>query len=236
MTANIPVLLHALNLLPFGAVAALIMAPRYPVFAHYRAFFTGWLAAALVGFLSAPYFLDHYALPLLVPLAIICAAHFGKSLAGTVLGGVIALTSIALTNPFDFDSYKRSRETFDGMAAAISEHADEGTLFIYEGPMLIFAHPDVKRMSPAVFPWHLVSPAEAGTSPFDQKREFQRILAGQPEFVAVTDDWFREPYPGALDELRRYIAEECELLYSGERPNKRGRNVMSYLYGNCAGK
>ncbi|NVE96051.1 ArnT family glycosyltransferase [Altererythrobacter lutimaris] len=234
VTANIPVLLHALNFLPWGALAALIMANRYPSFAEHRAFFVGWLIAAFIGFLSAPYFLDHYALPLLVPFAIICAAHFGRSLAGKILGTVVVLSSIVLTNPFDFESHQRSRETFEGMEKAISENADRGTLFIYEGPMLIFAHPDVKRMSPAVFPWHLVSPAEAGTSPFDQKDEFKRILAAKPEFVAVTEDWFREPYPGALDELRQYVADECELLSSGERPNKRGRNVMSYLHGNCA--
>lgn len=234
--ANIVVLLHAMHLLPLGAVAALIMAGRYPAFAAKRAFMTGWLIAAMIGFLSAPYFLDHYALPLLVPLCVICAAHFGRSLAGTVLGVVILLVSIALTNPFERESHELSRATYQGMVDAISQHADRGTLFIYEGPMLILAHPKVEAMSPVVFPWHLVSPAESGTSPYDQRTEFERVLARKPEFVTVTDDWFREPYPGANRELQSYIEKECELLFKGERPNKRGRNVVSYLYGNCAEK
>lgn len=233
---NALVILHALQLLPIGALAALLMARAYPEFARYRIWLSGWLAAALLGFLSAPYFLDHYALPLLVPLCVICAAHFGRSLAGNVLGVMIVGIALYQTNPFEIESHQRSRTTYDRMHAAISANADEGTLFIYEGPMLLYSHPDVQAMGPVIFPWHIVSPFEAGTSPFNQERELKRILAAKPEFVTVTDDWFREPYPGALDSLRSYLEEECTLLYSGERPNRRGRDVMSYLYGNCAGK
>lgn len=230
---NIPVLLHALALLLVGALSALVLAKRYEGFLQYRLFMISWMVAAFVGFLSVPLFIDHYALPLLVPLCVVAAAHFGKSLAGTILGATITIAAIVLTNPFDKAAHERSTKMFAELSDAVAASPGDGFLFIYDGPMLLYVQPEVSPMTELAFPWHLVSISERGTAFIDQRSELERVLDVGPSLVVATDEWKSEPYPGALAQVQRYISENCELLYTGMRSQKRHPSRPVYLYGHC---
>lgn len=230
---NIPILLHALGLLLLSTFGALLFQQKTIAFAPYRPFMLGWLASALLGFLAVPLFVDHYALPLLVPMCVISAANFGNSSPGTLINLTIPVAAISLSNPFDLETHQKSRKMFNDFSEVVEANPSQSTMLIYDGPLLLYTLPKVSPATEMVFPWHLVSISEKGATFADQERELAKVLNDRPDWVIVSDEWKREAYPGMIHRIEQYIHANCKLLKTDYIYQKRDRTRPVFLYGKC---
>jgi 4-amino-4-deoxy-L-arabinose transferase-like glycosyltransferase len=157
-------------------------------------FLAGWLLAALGGFGIFGTYFDHYALPLLPPLAILSASAFSIRArnAGVALAG-FALAFLLIRAPIDFRKLqlKRGDTAFASrMNEAISTHLDGGCLYIFYGEPIYYqlTHACIPTRWP--FPFHLSLAREAGALGVDPDAETRRILATRPTVIVdrLTDD------------------------------------------------
>ncbi|MCP3736532.1 hypothetical protein M9979_16825 [Sphingomonas sp. RP10(2022)] len=147
-----------------------------------RLFLGGWLVVAVIGWLLVPPYFNHYALPLVVPIAIAAGGAFASRpmrwLAG-VAGAALLIAS----------SYPHWGETADARrrlkALATVFGTGRGCPFAFQAPPALYtaAHACLPTRYP--FPPHLVEASEAGAIGIDQQTEIARILAARPPVIAV---------------------------------------------------
>lgn len=149
-----------------------------------RLFLGGWLATAILGWLLVPPYFNHYALPLLVPIAIAAGGALDRrsmQLLAALAGGALLIAS----------GYPHAGETADtrrrlaALAEGIRGAAGPGCPFVFEAPPALYtvAHACLPTRYP--FPPHLVEPSEAGAIGVDPRAELRRILAARPPVIAV---------------------------------------------------
>ena len=167
-------------LVPFGlAVRGLAM--------HYgqrRLFLAGWLASAIIGWLLVPPYFNHYALPLLVPLAVAA----GIALDRPALRWLAALAGAVMLYLSGYPHWGETamiRRQLASLAAAFGQDRDHGCPFVFDAPPALYtaAHACLPTRYP--FPPHLVEPSEAGAIGVDPRRELMRVLAAKPPAIAV---------------------------------------------------
>jgi hypothetical protein len=144
-----------------------------------------WAFSALTGFLAFGTWYDHYAAPLLAPLAVLAApAMARRKLAAPVLlaiGAALAMT-VTLVQRERYGSASEFARTNTLIAGAL--HG--GCLYVFEG------HPAFYRAAHAciptryAFPAHLSTSLEADAIGIDAAQEVQRIMATRPEVVVRT--------------------------------------------------
>lgn len=197
------------QLLPFllCAIWAGRIRPRTPE----RAIASGWLAAALIAFAMIGAFFDHYALPLLVPLAILAAPvlgrHRGAAVALLGYGLLLFVARVALV-PTDAAS---ARAVGQVMAAN-----DRGQCpYVFAGDAILYLLADACIPTAYAFPSTLAYEAEQGASGVDEVAEVRRILAGRPPVIVTMDTpmapWNRQTEPmmaAALASRYRLVRSE----------------------------
>lgn len=191
------------RLLPFalaiGVGARLIRSAPHPwaTLAHERAarrFLAGWLAVAVTGFAAFGTFFDHYALPLLPPLAVVAAPAFAirRGHAGAIIAAVVLL---ALYIPYPLDARKIERRHGDAataraLAAAIAPRLHGRCLYVFYGDPILYqlTHSCLPTRWP--FPFHLSLWREAPALGVDAMAEERRILAARPPVIVdrITND------------------------------------------------
>ncbi|MDE2436979.1 MAG: hypothetical protein KGM49_12030, partial [Sphingomonadales bacterium] len=230
---NFGILLHATAIIMIAAVSALVMVKRYPQFEPYRPFMLGWLIAAAIGMASVGSFLDHHAIPFAVPLCSIAAVHYGESRAGTILGLTVGFSSMVLANPFDFETHRHSRDDYRAMQSIIASNRGNGTIFIFDGPPLLYAEPGVRSMTTLLFPSFLNSESEQGTTFIDQTVEVSRILAQRPSTVVMMMDnrWPLQQKDDAA--VQAYVRTSCTMSLVTHRWHIRERVVPVITYVGC---
>ncbi|MBX3593745.1 MAG: hypothetical protein KF783_04640 [Sphingomonas sp.] len=157
-------------------------------------FLFAWCAAALGGLLVFGSYFDHYALPLVPPLAI-CAAGFWMRhrrfaiaiLALVFLGGQATLVAKRAT--------RGTPEQIAAIARAIG--TGPGCLHVYSGSVMLYPMTGRCAVTRWMFPSHLSRVRERGAIGVDQDAEIDRILARRPEWVVM-----RKPYRGERPEVR----------------------------------
>ncbi|MEI9850375.1 MAG: hypothetical protein WDN24_05330 [Sphingomonas sp.] len=177
-----------------------------------RRFLFGWLIAAALGLLLFGSWFDHYALPLLAPLAACAAGFIGDhrdgrrwalpALALFFLGGH-ALMATKLHNRGTPAEYYRLVETVG---------RGPGCLYVYSGPPLLYSLTGRCHVSRYIFPSHLGRLREAGAIGVDSRAEIRRILTEKPAVVVV-----RPPYHGEYAEMRALVLEEMKRSYGPPR-------------------
>jgi hypothetical protein len=148
-----------------------------------RAFFAGWIIAAIIGFISVPAFYLHYALPLLVPFCLIGAAFFEQRPFGVLLFGLIAIATIKFYNFTDFAGTRHAERAMDQLVGAVKASKDGGPLLIFDGPPLLYPLSGSKFPGPLPFPNHLHQLSERNVSQFDTLAEVKRLLALRPGVI-----------------------------------------------------
>ncbi len=154
-----------------------------------RAFLAGWLIAALAGFLAIPNFIDHYTLPLLLPLAVSAAPALEWRLIGPVYGVVAAIMALTLGPSLDFSRRQASREAMAQVVSEIRSRDPKPRLFVFQGPTYLYALLDSYPPSPLIFPVHLFHRPESNTSHLDTSKEVAKILAWKPTVVVRYKDF-----------------------------------------------
>lgn len=150
-----------------------------------RPFLTGWIVAALLGFLAVPNFYPHYFLPALVPLAAASGLLFERSRLRLPLLIGLALYSFLWHAPWRRDWAQASAHSMGELAQLVRAHDGGGGLLVFDGPAYLYALTGKSFLSPLVFPHHLNHAIEADVSHLRTGAEIDRILARRPGVVVM---------------------------------------------------
>lgn len=157
-------------------------------------FLFAWALAAIGGLLVFGSYFEHYALPLIPPLAICAAAFLGVHrrfafwmLLLAFVGGQVLLLA------------KRSTRGTPGEITAIAQTIGTGSgcLHVYSGSTMLYPMTGRCAVTRWIFPSHLSRTRERGAIGVDQDAEIDRILGQRPEWVVM-----RKPYRGERPEIR----------------------------------
>ena len=170
------------QLLPFIVCTALAWRVRPRTAAMGIAF--GWLAAALIAFAMIGAFFDHYALPLMAPLAMIAgpvlARHRAAPFALLGYGLLLFVARVALV-PTEAASARAV-----GRVMAANDRG--GCPYVFAGDSILYLLADACIPTAYAFPSTLAYEAEQGATGVDEAAEVRRILATRPPVIVTMDE------------------------------------------------
>lgn len=150
-----------------------------------------WLAAALIGWLCVPPYFNHYALPLLVPMAVAA----GLALDRRTMRIAAAFSGIGLLLLSGYPHWHDTadaRRRLDALSAAIAAHTGQGCPFVFQAPPALYNVGRFCLPTRYPFPSHLIQASESDAIGIDPAAEVARILAARPPVIvtgrAVRDD------------------------------------------------
>ena len=143
-----------------------------------------WLVAAVGGYVLVPNFFDHYALPLLVPLALLAALGFGSK-DGRLYLAALVIAALLDGRLLDWPGNRRAIADYDRLAASVERARHGGCLFVAEGPDWLYESSPACRLTPYLFSGHLTFWNEAGALGVDQRGELARVLARRPAVIVT---------------------------------------------------
>lgn len=222
-------LLHTLRMLMLalaGTAAALALAwLRGP--AKDRAFVTLWLVFAVAGYLAIGNYFDHYALPLLVPVAVVLARLFAVSRLGPVVFALLILQATVF-GLLRYSPAAASRALTASMTAKINSATARGEcLFVADTPLALYL--TTKACGPwrYSFPFHLIDATEAGTGEGDQGSAMRAILGARPGAIVTGSPHFPPTVQaGNIALLDGRLA--ADYLVAGRYPD-RGRTYTVWI-------
>ncbi|MBO9713022.1 hypothetical protein [Sphingomonas sp.] len=181
-----------------------------------------WAGAALAGLLAFGSWFEHYALPVIAPLAC-CAAgflsqHHHRRRAATLLlawGLVGGIGTLLVKRQIRGDAAQ-----FTAAAATVGK--GPGCLYVYSGTSMLYAASERCRLSRYVFPSHLGRQREQGAIGVDQQAEIERILALDPAVVVI-----RKPYIGERQDLRALVMRRMDAAYRLQATVPMGNDRLS---------
>lgn len=187
-------------------------------------FLAGWCVAAVGGFAAFGTYFEHYALPLLPPLAVIAAATFSirTRLAGPVLAA-LTLAFLLIFGRIDYRKYldKRGDTAFAArMEQAIASHLDGGCLYIFYGEPIYYHLSNACMPTRWPFPFHLSLAREAGAIGVDPEAEIRRILASRPTVIVDRLNSDSEINVHVQTILRDALARDYRLVFTGAHKGK----------------
>lgn len=197
MARGLAVLLMLLPLI----VPALVELRHLP--APRRRWLAAWLAAGLLSFVAVGHYYEHYALPLVTPLALAAAHGLRRRAAGWIAIGVTALAGAALAR----GAGETTRQDIADLAAltrAIPPEVKTGCLFVYEGPLHLYRRTGACLPGRYVFPGHFTEPSEDGALERPSAEILRDTLARRPAAIVMSPDRRREA-PSANDRLLRAV-------------------------------
>ena len=212
----------ALHLLPLAlpALVALARAGWWRGDAMVRRVATGWLAAAVAGLVAFGTYHDHYALPVLVPLAIVAAPALAIRRVGPALAIIAALAAavMALTTIVDRRATRGTGAEVRAVAAQIGRCGD--CLYVFSGDPVLYLLTGAAPPTRWAFPTFLGETRDSVSLGFDVTGELHRIMATRPRYVVTRDYPFPEADPAAWGVMRRALAADYRLV-SAQRVGRR---------------
>jgi len=167
------------QLLPF-AICAVLTWRRRP-----RSEETGlafaWLIAAVAGFAVLGTYFDHYALPLVAPLAITAAPTFGRmprSMIATLGAGALLFTIEALIRPSDTDGAY-------AVAHVVEANSGGECPYVFIGDSITYHLAHACLPTAYAFPSTLAYAPEQGAAGIDAAAEVRRIMAKRPPVIVT---------------------------------------------------
>ena len=115
----------------------------------------GWLAAALLGYLSVPAFFDHYALPLVAPLCV-AAAIFYDMRSGRLFFAAYLVFCLIEGSMLDWRSNRAEAARYELIRKTVDEARHGGCLYVSDGPSRLYSDFPLCRPTRYLFPDHLV--------------------------------------------------------------------------------
>ncbi|WP_294174589.1 hypothetical protein [uncultured Sphingomonas sp.] len=176
-------------------------------------FVIGWLAAAFAGFALFGTYYWHYALPLLVPLAVAVAPLFDRRRVGPVAAVFLVAWNGMLLGAAS-QSPSASKQQITALTSAVTENLNGGCLFMYDGPPAVDYLSGACHLTPFVFPYHLSLAVEETGLGVDPSMELRRILDARPSVIVSASDSFMEPNRRTLRTLRDTLKRDYRLVGS----------------------
>ena len=199
-----------------------------------QVFCLGWLVAAIAGAAAVPNMLDHYALPLLVPLTVASAPYLRRSRLGALACVAVILAIFIRNQVWDLSRAQRSAAMMSDLVGEIEARDPHLRLLVYDGPVYLYALTGSHPTSPLVLPLHLSYLPERNTSFLDTEAEFRRILAGWPSVVAIRR---RDGEANLLNPQTRalviaYVAAHCRWHLAHALIDGPGESMLD-IHGGC---
>lgn len=198
-----------------------------------RAFLAGWIVAALGGLAIIPNFIDHYALPVLLPLAVAAAPTLDRRGVGPAYALAATIFALMAGPALKFADRQASRQAIASLVADIGARAPAPRLFVYQGPPYLYVLLRSYPPTPLLFPTHLFQVQERNTSYLDTAGEVRKVLAWRPTVLVTA-----HKDPGNLvnretaDMVARYKAG-CRLWFTRTIIDIYGPQQVD-VHGDCA--
>lgn len=194
-----------------AALLGFFVTPRKGIGALPRPLVAGWLLASLAGLAVIPNFIDHYMLPLMLPLAVAAAPALGWRLLGPVYA-LLAMGFLFMAGPSSkFAKHAESRAAMDRIVTTIRSREPHPRLLVYAGPGYLYSLVGSYPPSPLILPTHFHYVVENDTSHLDTAGEMRRNLDWQPEVIVTTrEHWGRYTNRETLAQLEAYL-RRCRL-------------------------
>ncbi len=181
----------------------------------------GWIAAAGGGFLLIGTFFDHYALPLVAPLAVIAARALGRS--SRLL--IATLTLGLLLNVIERGIKNNDGDEARAVAAVVKANSRDGCPYVFIGDTITYELAQTCLPTRYAFPNMLAYTTEQGATGIDEAAEVRRILAARPPVIVGSTRRLEIWNMGSLIALKQAL-KNYRLVYSTPRADYR---TMVYL-------
>jgi hypothetical protein len=169
-----------------------------------------WLLAGLLSFVAIGRCYEHYALPLVAPLALTAAYGFRRRgvvvpflALATIAGGALAVNS--------GEHARQDRADFTALLEAVPREVKTGCLFVYEGPTMLYHLSGACLPGRYVFPGHFTEPEEDGALEYPMADILKRTLAQRPAVIVSVPE-LREG--GEATENDRTLRRELTRAYA----------------------
>lgn len=214
------------------AAAALLFPLRREGRPLSRPLLAGWLASAVAGVALIPNFIDHYMLPLVLPLAVTAAPALEWRKLGPAYALFAAIFALAAGPSLKFAERRASREAMAAIVAEIRARDPQPRLFVYQGPTYLYALLRSYPPTPLIFPVHLFHRPERNTSHLATAGEVRKVLAWRPTVVVQSHAFPRRQLNPETAALVEAYLGHCRLWFT--------RTVIDYygpqqidIYGDC---
>lgn len=198
-----------------GAIIAWRIRPRDGLSAQVSATGYAWLGAAVVGFFIIGSFFDHYALPLLAPLAMLAAPAFDRyrwlALFALLLPLAI-ITADRLLNPNDAAGART-------VAAVVKANSVDGCPYVFVGDTITYHLAGTCIPTPYAFPNLLAYDTEQGATGVDEAAEVRRILATRPPVIVTSTRRVSIWNLGSLWAVKHALGRDYRLVFTTPRSN-----------------
>lgn len=187
-----------------------------------RALASGWLLAAGMGFVAIGTFHDHYALPLLAPLATLGGVALGRS--RYLLAIAIGAASLIFVG--ERMAMADANEPVREAAHLVRAWSHDRCPYIFMGDPIIYHLAESCIPTAYAFPNTLAQAIEQGATGVDEATEVARIMAGHPPVVVLSDRRRTIWNHDSVAVMRRALARD----YCLARRIRRGRwNLLLYV-------
>ena len=199
------------QLLPLVICAALTLRRRPRSAETWLA--AGWLAVALGGYGMIGAFYDHYALPLVAPLAMLAAPTFARHRRAMLATLALGAATFAIKAGLRADEGPGIR----ALARVVAANDHGRCPYVFAGDSIVYLLADACVPTSRAFPSTLAYDAERGASGVDTTAEVRRILANKPPVIVTLD----RPLGAWNRETRRLVAaalaRDYRLAFSAPR-------------------
>lgn len=180
----------------------------------------GWIVAALGGFVAIGTFFDHYALPLIAPLAIAAALGIATAarLAAIVLAaGALIFAAVRARLPHEEAGVRE-------VARLMRVNAHGGCPYVFSGDSILYHLAGTCLPTRYVFPYTLAFATEQGATGTDEAAEVRRIMATRPPVVVTTTRRLAIWNMGSRAALMAGLRRDYRVVYTV--PRYHGRAVV----------
>ena len=172
-----------------------------------------WLGFALAGFFAIGTFFDHYALPLVAPLAILAAPTLGRSIRMLILtlGVAIAiLIAKRLLHPSDAAGAY-------AVAQVVEANSGGACPYVFIGDTITYHLAHACLPTAYAFPNLLAYDTEQGATGIDEAGEVRRILARRPPVIVTSDRRLSIWNRGSLRAVKAALARDYRPVFTTPR-------------------
>ncbi|WP_140871336.1 hypothetical protein [Sphingomonas oligophenolica] len=145
----------------------------------------GWLIAAIAGLLAIPPYFNHYALPLVVPIAVLAGVAMAASRPLTWLVAAAGAGMLLFSGYPHLGETPRARRQVAAAVALVNRYRGAGCLFAFSAPPVLYEASDSCLPTRWPFETHLTLLAEAPAIGVNPRAEVARVLAVRPPVIVA---------------------------------------------------
>ncbi len=167
---------------PLLIPAVLGLARTSPAIRHDRPVLIGWAGATFIGLLSIGYFHFHYAVPMIAPLAVLCAQAAERGWPAR-LGLIAVLAGCAWLAPLSSAGTRVDKRDVAALLRALPPQVQHQCLLMLEGPAIVYYLSHACLASPYAFPGHFTTPGERAALGKPIGEIIDKALAARPAAI-----------------------------------------------------